>query len=497
MKKKIAALALSVSALTACFAFAGCGNKSGEAVSYVSLDINPSIEILADKNQKVVSIKAANEDGRVLLYGEEGFVGTDIETAVGKITTLAVEYGYLDEDNKTVEAVVSSSRGDKTAQSITDKVDAKITASAQRLGLEVNVETGGAYSLLRKYNQFKAKYPNDANIQKMSVAQFKLAMSVAESGKISLEAAVGLDISELVKMADDAAKNTAEYATLAYEQAKAAAEDAYWQVAGAAVDSVYGEYYLMHAADHKNTFYYGSVYQMYSLVADGFDKTADAAEYFNKLYNSELNDEQTAAVMAALGLEESQKALIADSQGRITVASVDAYADKLFKNSDAGQEIEQIKQQLTQALNAAESEINKKLEELSKTHARQIEAIIDLAKAADNTLQTFGLALPAEAKTVIAEFNDAIGDIAAELDSGITVQNIRGCAAVMQGKADGMMQKIQKDLTKEQLAEVNNLVAEREGQFVRFKEKADLATAEAEQDAKEWLAQLKAQLKAQ
>ena len=51
---------------------AGCAAKEGKdegAVSYVGIDVNPSVSLMLDKNNKVVSVIAENEDAQVLLYG--------------------------------------------------------------------------------------------------------------------------------------------------------------------------------------------------------------------------------------------------------------------------------------------------------------------------------------------------------------------------------------------------------------------------------------------
>lgn len=57
---------------------AGCAAKEGKdegAVSYVGIDVNPSVSLMLDKNNKVVSVIAENEDAqvfstaRLLLWG--------------------------------------------------------------------------------------------------------------------------------------------------------------------------------------------------------------------------------------------------------------------------------------------------------------------------------------------------------------------------------------------------------------------------------------------
>ena len=191
------------------FAFGACDNNNtdpadkAENQAYVSLDINPAIELIVDKDNNVVSVRGENEDGQVLLYEETGIEGEKIDAALQKITDLAVQYGYLDENNKVVDTIVSSGN-DEFAAEILSKVNTSVTATAENLGLSVTTDGEGAYSLLRKMDEVKKQFPNNKAIQNMSVSKFKLALSVSETGDISIDAAVAMDDAELIKMLKEA-----------------------------------------------------------------------------------------------------------------------------------------------------------------------------------------------------------------------------------------------------------------------------------------------------
>ena len=131
MKKKILSVCAIVCAFAMCLPLAACSDKrdDGAAVSFVGIDINPSIELTLDAKNKVISVSGANEDGQVLLYGESGIIGESAEKAVEKITKLAVSLGYLDEDNSVVLTNVTSAKKGK-ADDILKKINAKITATA-------------------------------------------------------------------------------------------------------------------------------------------------------------------------------------------------------------------------------------------------------------------------------------------------------------------------------------------------------------------------------
>ena len=102
MKKKIA-LALSA---TMILSFAGGGYAYAKnPVAYVSVDINPSVELGVNAFDTVVSVEAYNEDGEKILEGTD-LVSTDIEDAVSTVITNAISEGYITQDVTTTSAVV-------------------------------------------------------------------------------------------------------------------------------------------------------------------------------------------------------------------------------------------------------------------------------------------------------------------------------------------------------------------------------------------------------
>ena len=116
------------------------------------------------------------------------------------------------------------------------------------------------------------------------------------------------------------------------------------------LDGVYTEFYLKNFLTHSTTAYYGSLYQLYATSARGFDAIADTLAYVETVKRYELSGEQVSAVLAALDLTEADRALIANSEGKVTVRSIEAYADKCFKNSAASAALEQTKAELNKVV---------------------------------------------------------------------------------------------------------------------------------------------------
>lgn len=104
MKNKLSKiLAASLSGAMVVSLAAACGNGGKDevkAVSYVGIDVNPSVSLVLDKNDTVLSVLAGPTRTRqVLLYGEN-LVGMSADEAAKKIAELSVELGYLNENNR-------------------------------------------------------------------------------------------------------------------------------------------------------------------------------------------------------------------------------------------------------------------------------------------------------------------------------------------------------------------------------------------------------------
>ncbi|MEG1613072.1 MAG: hypothetical protein RR357_02775 [Clostridia bacterium] len=106
MKKDM--LRLGATAIILCMAigtFAACANgkpNRAEAVTYVSLSINPEVEFTVSGDNKVLSVKPVNADAEVLL-AETNFEGMDIEAAAEQVVSLSAEAGYIDVDANETE----------------------------------------------------------------------------------------------------------------------------------------------------------------------------------------------------------------------------------------------------------------------------------------------------------------------------------------------------------------------------------------------------------
>lgn len=118
MKKLFKISLVFVICIMMTFFLVGCRKeKQEETLSRVTVDINPSIELIVDEENKVVSVTALNDDGNIIIVGET-FIGKTSEEAVALIVSIATETGYLvkGEVEATENEINISVSGDEKAQ---------------------------------------------------------------------------------------------------------------------------------------------------------------------------------------------------------------------------------------------------------------------------------------------------------------------------------------------------------------------------------------------
>ncbi len=101
-------------------------------VNYISLDINPSVELGLNKFDKVVKAEGINKDGEILLK-ENNIKNMSAEEAIEKLALGAKEKGYIQADGSTVIAVTALSEQDEEAVLLSNQMG-EILRSMIQLG---------------------------------------------------------------------------------------------------------------------------------------------------------------------------------------------------------------------------------------------------------------------------------------------------------------------------------------------------------------------------
>ena len=101
--KRLKIFAYAAACLTACLAVCFLSfwllNVRTDATVY--LDVNPSIELQVNRSEKVISAKASNPDGKIVL-DDMNLKNTELNVAVNAILGSMVKHGYLSEAQNTI-----------------------------------------------------------------------------------------------------------------------------------------------------------------------------------------------------------------------------------------------------------------------------------------------------------------------------------------------------------------------------------------------------------
>lgn len=190
-KKKWMSLAVAAClALVVVGGGAGYYYQSNNAVtSVVSLDVNPSVEMKVNKNEKVISATPQNEDGKVILEGLD-LKGVPVDVAMNAVIGSLLQHGYVDELANSILITVEDDdvqRGEKLQEELTAQADAAL-ASAQ-----IN---GAILSQTLQYNEELSRKAEEYGI---SAGKAALIQAIVESSNNTktFESLVGLTINEL------------------------------------------------------------------------------------------------------------------------------------------------------------------------------------------------------------------------------------------------------------------------------------------------------------
>lgn len=204
MKKTMAIFGSVVMLATGATIFAACNNDQGETKTVMNLSCNPSIELVLDANDKVISANALNEEGNLVISAEV-FTGKTAEEAASLFVQVSKETGFLVSGNANIggnELSVSFSGDVKAAEKLYQDVKAEVEKYLSAENISVTIA------------------------QAEAITEAQLQALVAECAPYMKEAEIkALEYMELVEMLYESRKETAEYYSQelknAYYEAKA------------------------------------------------------------------------------------------------------------------------------------------------------------------------------------------------------------------------------------------------------------------------------------
>lgn len=203
--KKFAAMAASAAAVfiigTGTWAYAS-------PYSYVSLDVNPSIEFTVNRFDRVLRVKAVNDDGEEILkeIHLDNIENKTIEEAIKETITQISEAGYFEDPVEGGIVIATSGKDEEKAQELADELGKTVEEEMKNLeeldeNLVVEVEvfsvglervkkarelgiTPGKLNLIEKL-QASAADPNSINLEDWLNKPVKDIMSAAKDNRFS------------------------------------------------------------------------------------------------------------------------------------------------------------------------------------------------------------------------------------------------------------------------------------------------------------------------
>lgn len=316
--------------------------QTPKATSFVCIDVNPSIELVLDQNDVVMSASGANKDGKALLFEEDGIVDSEIDVAVSNIASLALKYGYV-EDGATVNVEVSSS----AEQNLFDRISAKFASALEKSNPQIDVSFVSScdYVLRAELAKLQAEHP-EQSIRALDVSTYRLVKKVMQSG-VSLTDAAAMPLESLLAEANELQSDLTSRLDDSYRYAVNRAQYVFDSAKQVAQNSVYTDYYVKKASDAIKTNLLGALpvveQAIYASKYCLLSASKSALEFYREC--AALSEENPTYSFSAGQIDLSpvfgdKVALLedkfSDGDGFVTVSKddFDAFANTVYRNAD-------------------------------------------------------------------------------------------------------------------------------------------------------------------
>jgi hypothetical protein len=167
--------------------------------SYVSLDVNPSIEFTVNRFDRVLSVKAVNDDGEEILQeiSLDDLENKTIEDAITNTVKQISEQGYFDGTIEGGLVITTSGKDEDKAEELAQELQNTVEEEINENGDDVVVE---AYSVgLERVEEARALGVTPGKLNLVE----KLQASAADPSTIDLEEWLNKPVKEIMKATKD------------------------------------------------------------------------------------------------------------------------------------------------------------------------------------------------------------------------------------------------------------------------------------------------------
>ena len=201
LRKKVSMIAAAAAAII----IIGTGTWSYTSpYSYVSLDVNPSIEYTVNRFDRVIKVTAVNDDGEKIIDSLTlgNLKNTTIEAAVTATVDQISDAGYFEGVAKGGIVITTSGKDNKTAKELSQKLKYTVETEAAKNNDDIAVEACQV-SMDRVQNAHKLGVtPGKLNLVE------KLKNSASDPSKINIKEWLNKPVKDIMKATKDIKKSS-------------------------------------------------------------------------------------------------------------------------------------------------------------------------------------------------------------------------------------------------------------------------------------------------
>ena len=155
MKKIISCFCMILLLCSCLVCFNGCGKDENQQTTVMNVSLNPEVEFILDKNNKVLSVNALNEEGNIIIESQT-FTGLDANEAVKLFVNVSKETGFVVTGNvKSGENEINISFSGDTKQ--VDKIYKDINSKLKTFLTDAKVSVKKAENITTDYLKEQVK----------------------------------------------------------------------------------------------------------------------------------------------------------------------------------------------------------------------------------------------------------------------------------------------------------------------------------------------------
>lgn len=149
----------------------GCSCSEADELQVMTMSVNPGVEFIVDKDDKVVSVTASNEDGAYILNNFENFTGMSAKDAAVKFLELSEQYGFVVSgtvDGEEITISVSGEGADELYKDVKKAISSKVTELGMEIKEMVKIAESDLENMIEEcYQEYTSSEIADLSEEKM------------------------------------------------------------------------------------------------------------------------------------------------------------------------------------------------------------------------------------------------------------------------------------------------------------------------------------------